>query len=204
MNPKYVLLSFCLVGLLLMGCTKQLITEPELTQLKVDKTALETKSADLQKEVDSLKSEVGMYKPKAQFWDQVLAAYTAQPYDPAKPDHKWLDLGDGTYLFMQFDKAVDQADELMYVGIGLPGMFCKEDQEQLPPSFTHFHQSKCASQNIEECHGGKGGDEGYWLMHVAVKDLAMPWGEVKAGVDTKFMPTAAPTCMEEEVVEEAQ
>ena len=194
MKLQPILILFCVFTLLLSSCTKQLITPQELEKLKADKTGAETKNLDLQKQVDDLKMQVDQTKMKAQLTDALLAGYNAQPYDPALPDHKWAAMGDGSYLFLHFNKDVNKADDLLYYGLALPGKFCKEDQDQLPPGFVHFHQAKCAEKDEEKCHGGKGGEDGFWLMHVAAKEMDMPWGHVKPGVDLKFMPTPAPSC----------
>lgn len=196
MKPQAILFLLCVTALILSSCTKQLITQQDLDKLKTDKASAESKNTDLQKEVDDLKTQASSVQTKADLFDDVLAGYNAEPYTPAMPDHRWAAMGDGSYLFMHFNKAAPKSDGLLYIGIALPGKFCKEDQEQLPPGFIHFHQVTCANTDPEKCHGGKGGEDGYWLMHVAVKEMDMPWGHVKPGVDTKFMPTEAPSCAE--------
>ena len=110
MNIRVMLTGLLLV-LLLAGCTKQLISEQDLNQLKADKASLETKNSELQKQADDLTSQVSVTEPKAKLWEQTLKAYNAKPYDPSMPEHAWLDLGDGSYAFMQFDKAVDKDDK---------------------------------------------------------------------------------------------
>ncbi len=161
-----LLILFCAVALLVSGCTKQLITPQDLDQLKADKLSAENKNEGLQKQVDGLKDEVGQYKGKAHLWDQLMTAYNADPLKPAEPGHKWADLKDGSYLFFATDSEMDDLDS---IGIALPGKFCKEDQELLPPGFNHFHPKTCANTDPEKCMGGNGGEQGYWLMHILLQ-----------------------------------
>lgn len=127
---------------------------------------------------------------------QIQTAYTATPLKPAMPDHQFMAAGDGTFMFVHYDKPVKDATKLLYVGAAVPGTFTKEDQarveKQFGKGFTHFHQGNCASESAEACHGGKGGEDGFWFRHVAVDSFKMPWGDVKPGVDLAFMPTVAP------------
>ena len=175
-----LLILFCAVALLISACTKQLITQQDLDQLKADKASAENKNTDLQKQADDLKTEVGQYKGKAHLWDQLMAAYSADPVKPADPGHKWADLGDGSYAFFATDPEMDDLD---YIGLALPGKFCKEDQEQLPPGFNHFHPKACADTDPAKCMGGNGGEDGYWMMHVATSKDA-----------EKTPATPAPSC----------
>lgn len=113
------------------------------------------------------------------------------PLDPPLPEHLWLDMGGGSLIGLHYAKPVGQPNnKLLYTVVGQRGRFCAE--EQPGPAYTHFHRFKAPT--AEAGHGGPRGAEGYWLSHVAVDALTMPWGEVKPGVDFKFMPTAAPKC----------
>lgn len=127
---------------------------------------------------------------------QLQAAYNARPIQPHMGDHQFMALDDGTLLFLHFDKAADKAEKLLYVGQAVPGKFTKAEQErverQFGKGFTHFHQKNCSGSNPEACHGGKGGEDGYWFRHVAVDSFTMPWGAVKPGIDHNFMPTPPP------------
>lgn len=134
---------------------------------------------------------------EAKEMEQLKAAYTAKPLQPAMVDHLFMDVGDGTYLFLHFDKEVGKESKLLYVGVAVPGRFTKAEQErverQFGKGFTHFHQGKnCPGANADACHGGKGGEDGYWFRHVAVDSFKMPWGDVKPGTDHNFMPTSPP------------
>ena len=128
---------------------------------------------------------------------QIQSAYTASPLKPAMPDHQFMAAGDGTFMFVHYDKPVADATQLLYVGVAVPGKFTKQDQtrveQQFGKGFTHFHQgSNCPGENADACHGGQGGEDGYWFRHVAVDNFEMPWGDVKPGVDLAFMPTVPP------------
>ncbi len=127
---------------------------------------------------------------------QLRAAYTDTPIDPPMPDHLFMELDDGTLLFLHFDGPVDDAEELWYVGQAVPGAFTAAEQErvneQFGDGFTHFHQKDCPSDSADACHGGQGGEDGYWFRHIAVDSFTMPWGEVQPGIDHGFMPTSPP------------
>ncbi|HLD04492.1 MAG TPA: hypothetical protein VJG90_02120 [Candidatus Nanoarchaeia archaeon] len=184
----FMIISICALVLLLSSCTKQLITPEELEKLKSDKASLETKNADLQKKTDELQSEVDLHKPNSMLWDQTLQAYKASPVKPALADHYWADLGDGSYLFLETD---EDGNELTQYGIALPGNFCMEDAEQLPPTFDHFYLANCAEKDPKMCHGGVGGEEGYWLNHIPARE----------GLQRPAATSPPPKCVEEEVEE---
>lgn len=127
---------------------------------------------------------------------QLVGAFTtSSPFTPTAPDHLWFDNGDGTYLFLHFDKPLKEATKLIYVGFGVPGRWCAEDR---PSGYTHFHRTaKVADWNAG--HGGATpGEAGIWLKHVAVEAfdfnmMGMSY-KVAPGTDHKFMPTNPPQC----------
>ncbi len=125
----------------------------------------------------------------------IKVAFNQQPYNPPLPDHLWAELGDGSYMFLHFDKPVPEATKVLWVGIAIPGRFCSEEQSKLPYGFTHFHRETCSEENADLCHGGKANDKGHWLKHVAVRSFDAPWGRVNPGIDINFMPTKAPSCV---------
>ena len=127
---------------------------------------------------------------------QLVAGFTVQgPFTPTAPDHLWLDNGDGTWMFLHFDRPLKEASKIIYTAWAIPGRWCAEDQ---PKGFTHFHRTaKVAAWDAG--HGGsKPGEAGYWLKHVAPEefDLKMMGMEhhVGRGTDMKFMPTNPPRC----------
>ncbi len=120
------------------------------------------------------------------------------PFTPDAPDHLWLDVGDGTWMFLHFDKPLPQATRIIYTGWATKGRWCAEDQPS--PEFTHFHRTAPVGA-WDAGHGGATpGEEGYWLKHVAVESfempamMGMPARTVEKGVDPMFMPTRAPRC----------
>jgi hypothetical protein len=137
----------------------------------------------------------------AKIGQQLVASYTMTGiYETPLPDHLWLKADDQSVLFLHFDKPLGEATRLLYVGYGIKGRWCAEDQARAESiagkGFTHFHRiAKVATADAG--HGGsKPGEAGYWLKHVAVgPGFEMPWGHVAHGTtDAKFMPTTAPKC----------
>ena len=111
-------------------------------------------------------------------------------------DHRAYMLPSGYLLALHFDNMdLDKAENLNWVALGVPGTFCKKDQQraeqEFGPGFTHFHDLKA------DTHGGKPGAKGVWFVHVGVRDFGSPMSEgpVSGGeIDSGFMPTRAPAC----------
>jgi plastocyanin len=99
---------------------------------------------------------------------------------------------DDVFLFLQFDNADPaQGTRLPYIGIGVKGVFCAEDQPD--HSFTHFHRYD--APEYKEGHGGDPGAEGYWLTWAAVDTFETRDGrQVTPGIDYEFSPTPPPSC----------
>jgi hypothetical protein len=122
------------------------------------------------------------------------------PFETDAPDHIWAVGDDRSVTFIHMDKPYAEATRVIYVGFGIRGRWCAEDQQRIEAlagkGFTHFHRTaKVATWDAG--HGGaKAGEPGYWLKHMAVgPGFKTPWGDVRPGVtDTAFMPTAAPRC----------
>ena len=151
--------------------------------------------ADLQVQLARLQGQVSEFQTDSKFWGQLTSLI--QPVEmPAMTDHRAFMLPDsGTVMALHFDSMdLDQAENLNWVALGVPGVFCKDDQErveaQFGPGFTHFHDM------INDTHGGAPRAEGVWFVHTAVRDFESPMsgGAVSQGVDHNFMPTAAPDC----------
>lgn len=108
------------------------------------------------------------------------------------PSHVWWEppTDSDTVVFLHFDEAnPEEANDLIYYGIGQAGTFTNDDNPN-PEDFTHFHLAD--ADDWEAGHGGDDAeDDGYWLIHHAVRPLEMPWGDVEVGVDRDFMPTPA-------------
>jgi hypothetical protein len=103
---------------------------------------------------------------------------------------KWVT--EDTFLFLQFDEADSAAaTRLRYIGIGVKGVYCAEDQPDR--SFTHFHRYDAPEYRVG--HGGEPGAEGYWLTWAAVDTFETRDGRrVKPGIDYEFAPTPPPSC----------
>jgi hypothetical protein len=148
-----------------------------------------------EREIASLKAQVAELQKDAKFWKQLTAAF--EPVQlKTMTDHRAMMLPSGVVLALHFDNMdLAKAENLNWVALGIPGKFCKADQERIDKTygagkgiFTHFHDLK------NDVHGGQPGAEGVWFVHVAVRQFEAPWGRVQPGPDTRFMPTPAPTC----------
>jgi plastocyanin len=103
---------------------------------------------------------------------------------------KWVT--DDIFLFLQFDNPNPaEATALRYIGIGVKGVFCAEDQPDR--SFTHFHRYDAPEYG--EGHGGDPGAQGYWLTWAAVDTFEARDGrKIAPGIDYDFSPTPPPSC----------
>ncbi|MXV61978.1 hypothetical protein GS429_07885 [Natronorubrum sp. JWXQ-INN-674] len=109
------------------------------------------------------------------------------------PAHVWKWVSEETFLFLHFDDpAVEEAENLIYFGMGKRGQFTSDDiPAGQADEFTHFHKHEADSWDAG--HGGQDAEQwGAWLVHHATRDHEMPWGDVEVGVDREFMPTEAP------------
>lgn len=131
----------------------------------------------------------------------LVEAYDDRPFigGQGTPEHVWKWVNEDVMIFLHFDaRDPAEAENLNWIGVGVKGRFCKQDQDALGgkvSGFTHFHKQSASTWDAG--HGGDatlGGDLGYWLQHVAVRDFTAPWGDVTPGTDYEFMPTDPPTC----------
>ncbi|MGH3034091.1 MAG: hypothetical protein ACRDON_05980 [Gaiellaceae bacterium] len=131
-------------------------------------------------------------RQEAQYWQQLTSLF--EPVElTSMSDHRAYMLPSGYLLALHFDNLdLERAKNLNWVALGVPGRFCRKDQARVEaefgPGFTHFHDLEA------DTHGGKPGAKGVWFVHTAVRDFEAPWGQVSQGIDSKFMPTAAPSC----------
>jgi hypothetical protein len=136
--------------------------------------------------------ELSALRQDARYWKQLTSLF--EPVEATSmSDHRAYMLPSGYLLALHFDNLdLEQARNLNWVALGVPGRFCKSDQARVEkkfgPGFTHFHDLAA------DTHGGKPGAKGVWFVHSAVRGFEAPWGQVAQGVDSKFMPTAAPNC----------
>lgn len=175
MAQRTLLTAFVLGSLVLAGCTTgDKVEAPDTTKPAPEGTALTN--------------------PEIR---DFIKPFDDQPFlgGQGSPEHvlKWVT--DDTFIGLHFMGAEDpkNANMLNWIVVGVKGVFCAEAQPGGPASgFTHFH--KASSATWDAGHGGQAGDQGYWLLHVAVDDFTAPWGGVTPGTDYGFMPTEPPEC----------
>lgn len=172
----------------------------ERDDLKRQLRELEQKLTRLEKERDELQQRLGELQTAeidAAMMRQLKEFLgTSQPFDAPLPQYLFKVLEDGTALFLHFDEPLAEGPtKILYIGTAVPGKFCNtiEVQTLIQQGFVHFHTTDKVP-TPEEGHGGKGGEDGYWLRHIAVGEFDMPWGRVMPGIDYNFMPTLPPDC----------
>lgn len=149
-------------------------------------------SEEAGEQVAALQQQVSKLESDAKYWEQLTGLM--QPVElSSMSDHRAYMLPSGIVMALHFDNLdLGKAQNLNWVALGFPGVFCKRDQERVEQEFgtgfTHFHDLK------NDAHGGKPGAEGVWFVHVGVRDFEAPWGAVEQGIDQNFMPTPAPSC----------
>ena len=130
----------------------------------------------------------------ARYWQQLTNLF--EPVELASmTDHRAYMLPSGYLLALHFDDMdLQQAENLNWVALGVPGRFCAKDQARVEdesgPGFTHFHDLEA------DTHDGEPGAKGVWFVHSGVRDFESPMSEgpVTKGIDDGFMPTPAPAC----------
>ena len=134
--------------------------------------------------------------------DALIEIFDAEPFNEAQmeanghtPSHVWWSPNDEVTVFLHLNEPnLEEADELLYFGLGVDGNFTYEDIPMgQADDFTHFHLYE--ADDWESGHGGDTvDDEGMWLVHHAVQEVQMPFhGEpIDVGIDREFMPTPAP------------
>jgi hypothetical protein len=146
-------------------------------------------------EAADLRAQLADARQDSRYWQQLTNLM--EPVElQSMTDHRAYMLPSGYLLALHFDNMdLEQAENLNWVALGVPGTFCKTDhrrvEEEFGPGVTHFHDLEA------DTHGGKPGAEGVWFVHVAVRDFTSPMSEgpVEGGKpDAGFMPTAPPAC----------
>jgi len=160
--------------------------EQKLTRLEKERDELQQRLGELQKaEIDA-----AMMRQLKDFFG------TDQPFDAPLPEHLYKVLDDGTAIFLHFDKPLAEGPtKILYIGTAVPARFCNtpEVQELMKQGYVHFHTTNKVP-TPEAGHGGQGGEDGFWLRHIAVGEFDMPWGHVMPGIDYNFMVTQPPDC----------
>jgi hypothetical protein len=148
-----------------------------------------------EEEVDELRASLASAREDSKYWRQLTGLM--KPVElSSMTDHRAYMLPSGYLLALHFDNLdLDEAQNLNWVALGVPGTFCKKDQQRVEaefgPGFTHFHDLEA------DTHGGKPGANGVWFVHVGVRDFESPMSEgpVHGGkIDSGFMRTPAPRC----------
>ena len=133
---------------------------------------------------------------------QLVDIFDDQPFNEAQfqiegerrsytPRHVWKFVSEDSFIGLHFnDPNPEQATAIDYITIGTKGLFTEESKPDT--EFTHFHQLEASSW--EAGHGGAEGAEGYWLTHIATREIQYPFHDEEIGprVDYEFMPTAPP------------
>lgn len=144
-----------------------------------------------QRELATLRAELGQAQQDAAFWKQLTAVFKPAPASlRSMQDHRLLTLPSGVILGLHFDNLnLTKAKNLNWVVFGVPGVFTKADQQrverQYGPGFSHFHDL------AHDTHGGAPGAKGAWFIHIGARDFQSPFGTVTTGtIDPRFFPTA--------------
>jgi hypothetical protein len=149
-------------------------------------------SDDSDAEVAQLEQQLTTTRQESKYWNQLTSLL--EPVElKSMSDHRAFMLPSGVLVALHFDDMdLDKARNLNWVAVGFPGRFCRSDQRRVErrygPGMTHFHDLE------NDAHGGSPGVKGVWFVHVAVRDFEAPWGQVRRGIDRRFMPTPAPAC----------
>lgn len=132
--------------------------------------------------------------------ERLVETFDDQPFNDAQfevdgengsytPRHVWKFVSEETLIGLHFDEPNPEvANELDYITIGQKGLFTEESKPD--EEFTHFH--KVEADSWEAGHGGDGPeDEGYWLTHIAAREIQYPFHSepITPRVDYEFMPT---------------
>lgn len=151
---------------------------------------LEARDLELQR----LQADLAVTKQDAKYWQQ-LTALMPPVEMKSMTDHRAFMLPTGGVLALHFDNIdLTKAQNLNWLALGVPGKFCKQDQDrveaQFGHGFTHFHDM------MNDTHGGAPGAAGVWFVHTAVRDFNSPMsgGPVQQGIDHAFMPTPTKAC----------
>ncbi|MBI4310165.1 MAG: hypothetical protein HY681_00160 [Chloroflexi bacterium] len=183
----WMVLSVALVSVLTLGACSQGVSKEEAARK-------DQEIVNLRSQVTDLQTQASTFQQDATYWKQLTALYEPVPM-ASMTDHRAFMLPSGAVLALHFDSMdLSKAQNLNWVALGVPGTFCKAEQarveKQFGSGFTHFHDME------NDVHGGKPGAKGVWFVHTAVRDFNSPMsgGNVKKGIDTNFMPTAAPAC----------
>jgi hypothetical protein len=128
---------------------------------------------------------------------KLAPAFTFEPFAPPMRNHLWMDAGQGRVKFLHFTKPANNPEAtLIFIGDAIKGRFCAEDQPgKGKTGYVHFHQAAAPhAHSPKDAHGGKAGDQGYWLRHIAVGDFEFKGRKMEPGIAMNFPSTPPPTC----------
>lgn len=101
---------------------------------------------------------------------------------------KWVN--DDTFIFLQFTTTAENNLLLRYIGIGTKGTFCESSRPH--PDFSNFH--KLNAPTYSDGENANAGDQGYWMMWIAVDDFNLEGRDVYTGIDRDFARAEPPKC----------
>ncbi len=183
--PIYVLGAMAVITLFVLGACRTGITQEELDSKNREIASLQSQLSQVQGQLSGLERD-------SKYWLQLTSLLDPVAM-PSMTDHRAFMLPTGGVIALHFDNMdLNKAENLNWVALGVPGVFCKADQErveaQFGQGFVHFHDM------VNDVHGGAPGAKGVWFVHIAVRDFQAPWGQVSKGIDHNFMVTPAPDC----------
>ena len=172
---------------LIMVATSLLVTACGVPQEDLDaiQGQLQRKNAELA----NLQAQLASSQQDAKYWTQLTSVFMPVAAKlPLMSDHSAFMTPGGLIVALHYDNMnISRAQNLNWLAIGVPGKFTKADQERIEKlygvPFTHFHDL------MADTHGGPPGVEGVWFVHIAVREFDAPWGQLKPGIDSNFMPT---------------
>ncbi len=127
--------------------------------------------------------------------EKVGHAFKFEPFDPPMKNHLWMKTDEGKASFFHFAKVVSESgNKVLFIGDAIKGRFCAENQpEGGKTGYVHFHSATKADGH-KHGHGGKAGQEGYWLRHIALGEFDMMGIHFTPGIAHNFKATPAPSC----------
>ena len=141
------------------------------------------------REIANLRTQLAGVQQDAKYWTQLTSVFMPVAAKlPSMSDHTAFMTPGGLIVALHYDSMdISRAQNLNWLAIGVPGKFTKADQDRIEKlygvPFTHFHDL------MADTHGGPPGVEGVWFVHIAVREFDAPWGPLKPGIDSNFMPT---------------
>lgn len=170
------------------GCGEMVDEDPEPEPTPTPDEETPTPEEEREETDDPLQELVAIFDDQPMNDDQQEIDGARRDYTPR---HVWKWVSEESFIGLHFDEPnPEEATALDYITVGRKGLFTEESQ---PGSeFTHFHQH--TADSWDGGHGSQEGDEGYWLTHMAVREIQYPFHDepISPRVDYDFMPTPPP------------